>query len=63
LLGKFHGEASPLGAKDLGELTALLVAAAIANAVTTRSARECVMPIMIEKTALKPRMEAKSIKT
>jgi xanthine dehydrogenase YagR molybdenum-binding subunit len=40
-LGEFYEEASPLGAKGLGELTAVSVAPAIANAVIMRLAKEC----------------------
>jgi xanthine dehydrogenase YagR molybdenum-binding subunit len=49
-VGAFDGEASPLGAKGLGELTAVSVAPAIANAVyhaTGKWIRE--LPITIEK--------------
>lgn len=49
-VGAFDEEASPLGAKGLGELTAESVAPAIANAVfhaTGKRVRE--LPIMIEK--------------
>ena len=48
--GEFDGEASPLGAKGLGELTAVSVAPAIANAVyhaTGKRHRD--LPITIEK--------------
>jgi xanthine dehydrogenase YagR molybdenum-binding subunit len=48
--GEFDGEASPLGAKGLGELTAVSVAPAIANAVyhaTGKRVRD--LPITIEK--------------
>jgi xanthine dehydrogenase YagR molybdenum-binding subunit len=49
-VGEFDEEASPLGAKGLGELTAVSVAPAIANAVyhaTGKRVRE--LPITIEK--------------
>jgi xanthine dehydrogenase YagR molybdenum-binding subunit len=49
-VGRFDEEASPLGAKGLGELTAVSVAPAIANAVyhaTGRRVRD--LPITIEK--------------
>jgi xanthine dehydrogenase YagR molybdenum-binding subunit len=49
-VGAFDEEASPLGAKGLGELTAVSVAPAIANAVfhaTGKRVRD--LPIMIEK--------------
>jgi xanthine dehydrogenase YagR molybdenum-binding subunit len=49
-VGGFDEEASPLGAKGLGELTAVSVAPAIANAVyhaTGKRARD--LPITIEK--------------
>jgi xanthine dehydrogenase YagR molybdenum-binding subunit len=49
-VGRFDDEASPLGAKGLGELTAVSVAPAIANAVyhaTGKRVRE--LPITIEK--------------
>jgi xanthine dehydrogenase YagR molybdenum-binding subunit len=49
-VGEFDAEASPLGAKGLGELTAVSVAPAIANAVhhaTGKRIRD--MPITIEK--------------
>jgi xanthine dehydrogenase YagR molybdenum-binding subunit len=49
-VGEFDDEASPLGAKGLGELTAVSVAPAIANAVyhaTGRRIRD--LPITIEK--------------
>ena len=49
-LGEFDEEASPLGAKGLGELTAVSVAPAIANAVyhaTGKRIRD--LPITIEK--------------
>ncbi|HVH75268.1 MAG TPA: xanthine dehydrogenase family protein molybdopterin-binding subunit [Stellaceae bacterium] len=49
-VGEFDAEASPLGAKGLGELTAVSVAPAIANAVyhaTGKRARE--LPITVEK--------------
>jgi xanthine dehydrogenase YagR molybdenum-binding subunit len=49
-VGQFDDEASPLGAKGLGELTAVSVAPAIANAVyhaTGRRIRD--LPITIEK--------------
>jgi xanthine dehydrogenase YagR molybdenum-binding subunit len=49
-VGKFDAEASPLGAKGLGELTAVSVAPAIANAVyhaTGKRVRE--LPITLEK--------------
>ena len=49
-VGEFDEEASPLGAKGLGELTAVSVAPAIANAVyhaTGRRVRD--LPITIEK--------------
>ena len=49
-VGEFDEEASPLGAKGLGELTAVSVAPAIANAVyhaTGRRVRD--LPISIEK--------------
>jgi xanthine dehydrogenase YagR molybdenum-binding subunit len=49
-LGEFDAEASPLGAKGLGELTAVSVSPAIANAVyhaTGRRVRD--LPITIEK--------------
>jgi xanthine dehydrogenase YagR molybdenum-binding subunit len=49
-VGEFDAEASPLGAKGLGELTAVSVAPAIANAVyhaTGKRVRE--LPIMLEK--------------
>jgi xanthine dehydrogenase YagR molybdenum-binding subunit len=48
--GEFDAEASPLGAKGLGELTAVSVAPAIANAVfhaTGKRVRD--LPITIEK--------------
>jgi xanthine dehydrogenase YagR molybdenum-binding subunit len=50
LVGEFDAEASPLGAKGLGELTAVSVAPAIANAVyhaTGRRVRD--LPITTEK--------------
>ena len=49
-VGDFDEETSPLGAKGLGELTAVSVAPAIANAVyhaTGKRARD--LPIMVEK--------------
>ena len=49
-VGEFDAEASPLGAKGLGELTAVSVAPAIANAVyhaTGKRVRE--LPITLEK--------------
>ncbi len=49
-VGDFDGEASPIGAKGLGELTSVSVAPAIANAVyhaTGKRVRE--LPIAIEK--------------
>src|SRR5437588_11445642 len=49
-VGEFDAEASPLGAKGLGELTAVSVAPAIANAVyhaTGKRARD--LPITTEK--------------
>jgi xanthine dehydrogenase YagR molybdenum-binding subunit len=49
-VGEFDEEASPLGAKGLGELTAVSVAPAIANAVyhaTGKRIRD--LPITIEK--------------
>ena len=49
-VGEFDAEASPLGAKGLGELTAVSVAPAIANAVyhaTGKRIRD--LPITIEK--------------
>ncbi len=49
-VGEFDEEASPLGAKGLGELTAVSVAPAIANAVyhaTGRRVRD--LPITLEK--------------
>jgi xanthine dehydrogenase YagR molybdenum-binding subunit len=49
-VGDFDGEASPIGAKGLGELTSVSVAPAIANAVyhaTGKRVRE--LPITIEK--------------
>ena len=49
-VGEFDGEASPLGAKGLGELTAVAVAPAIANAVyhaTGKRVRD--LPITVEK--------------
>jgi xanthine dehydrogenase YagR molybdenum-binding subunit len=49
-VGEFDGEASPLGAKGLGELTAVSVAPAIANAVyhaTGKRIRD--LPITVEK--------------
>ncbi len=49
-VGEFDEEASPLGAKGLGELTAVSVAPAIANAVyhaTGKRVRD--LPIMVEK--------------
>jgi len=49
-VGEFDEEASPLGAKGLGELTAVSVAAAIANAVyhaTGKRIRD--LPVTIEK--------------
>ena len=49
-VGEFDAEASPLGAKGLGELTAVSVAPAIANAVyhaTGKRVRD--LPITIEK--------------
>jgi len=52
-VGQFDGEASPLGAKGLGELTAVSVAPAIANAVyhaTGKRIRD--LPITIEKLAV-----------
>src|SRR4029077_14895129 len=48
--GEFDAEASPLGAKGLGELTAVSVAPAVANAVfhaTGKRVRD--LPITIEK--------------
>jgi xanthine dehydrogenase YagR molybdenum-binding subunit len=48
--GKFDAEASPVGAKGLGELTAVSVAPAIANAVyhaTGKRIRD--LPITVEK--------------
>ena len=50
VVGDFDEEASPLGAKGLGELTAVSVAPAIANAVyhaTGKRVRE--LPISLEK--------------
>lgn len=50
LVGGFDEEASPLGAKGLGELTAVSVAPAIANAVyhaTGKRVRD--LPISVEK--------------
>jgi xanthine dehydrogenase YagR molybdenum-binding subunit len=50
LVGEFDAEASPLGVKGLGELTAVSVAPAIANAVyhaTGKRVRD--LPITIEK--------------
>jgi xanthine dehydrogenase YagR molybdenum-binding subunit len=52
-VGEFDEEASPLGAKGLGELTAVSVAPAIANAVyhaTGKRIRD--LPITIEKLAI-----------
>jgi xanthine dehydrogenase YagR molybdenum-binding subunit len=52
-VGEFDEEASPLGAKGLGELTAVPVAPAIANAVyhaTGKRIRD--LPITIEKLAI-----------
>jgi xanthine dehydrogenase YagR molybdenum-binding subunit len=52
-VGKFDEEASPLGAKGLGELTAVSVAPAIANAVfhaTGKRIRD--LPITIEKLTI-----------
>jgi hypothetical protein len=49
-VGEFDEEASPLGAKGLGELTAVSVAPAIANAIyhaTGKRIRD--LPITIEK--------------
>ena len=49
-VGEFDGEASPIGAKGLGELTSVSVAPAIANAVyhaTGKRVRE--LPITIER--------------
>ena len=49
-VGEFDAEASPLGAKGLGEVTAVAVAPAIANAVyhaTGKRIRD--LPITIEK--------------
>jgi xanthine dehydrogenase YagR molybdenum-binding subunit len=49
-VGEFDAEASPLGAKGLGELTAVSVAPAIANAVyqaTGKRVRD--LPITVEK--------------
>jgi xanthine dehydrogenase YagR molybdenum-binding subunit len=49
-VGDFDGEASPLGAKGLGKLTAVSVALAIANAVyhaTGKRIRD--LPITVEK--------------
>jgi xanthine dehydrogenase YagR molybdenum-binding subunit len=49
-MGKFAEEASPLSAKGLGELTAVSVAPAIANAVyhaTGKRVRD--LPITVEK--------------
>jgi xanthine dehydrogenase YagR molybdenum-binding subunit len=49
-VGEFDEEASPLGAKGLGELTAVSVAPAIANAVfhaTGKRARD--LPVTVEK--------------
>jgi xanthine dehydrogenase YagR molybdenum-binding subunit len=49
-VGDFDEEASPLGAKGLGELTAVSVAPAIANAVchaTGKRVRD--LPITVEK--------------
>ena len=49
-VGDFDGEASPIGAKGLGELTSVSVAPAIVNAVyhaTGKRVRE--LPITIEK--------------
>lgn len=49
-VGEFDKEASPLGAKGLGELTAVSVALAVANAVyhaTGRRVRD--LPITVEK--------------
>ncbi len=49
-VGEFDEEASPIGAKGLGELTSVSVAPAIANAVyhaTGRRVRD--LPITIEK--------------
>jgi xanthine dehydrogenase YagR molybdenum-binding subunit len=49
-VGEFDGEASPIGAKGLGELTSVSVAPAIANAVyhaTGKRVRE--LPITVEK--------------
>ena len=53
-VGGFDEEASPLGAKGLGELTAVSVAPAIANAVyhaTGKRVRD--LPITIEKVLLR----------
>jgi xanthine dehydrogenase YagR molybdenum-binding subunit len=49
-VGEFDNEASPIGAKGLGELTSVSVAPAIANAVyhaTGKRVRD--LPITIEK--------------
>jgi xanthine dehydrogenase YagR molybdenum-binding subunit len=49
-VGEFDAEASPLGAKGLGELSAVSVAPAIANAVhhaTSKRVRD--LPITLEK--------------
>jgi len=49
-VGEFDGEASPIGAKGLGELTSVSVAPAIANAVyhaTGKRVRD--LPITIER--------------
>jgi xanthine dehydrogenase YagR molybdenum-binding subunit len=49
-VGEFDEEASPLGAKGLGELTAVFVPPAIANAAyhaTSKRIRD--LPITIEK--------------
>jgi xanthine dehydrogenase YagR molybdenum-binding subunit len=49
-LGEFDEEASPLGAKGLGELTAISVAPAIANAVYhATGTRVRNLPITVER--------------
>jgi xanthine dehydrogenase YagR molybdenum-binding subunit len=49
-VGGFDEEASPLGAKGLGELTAVSVAPAIANAVCHATGKRILdLPITVEK--------------